>query len=369
MSRYLVVANRTAGSPELRDAVSRMAQAEPGSEFTLLVPATPPSYWRPWDESEAVARAQAAADSAAAAMRVAGALIWRVAVGGREPLAAVDDELRDGPPYDAIILCTYPAGTSRWLRLDLPAQLRKRTGKEVRHVVAQPHAGVAPAPALAAPAALDAPAPPAEASEAAEGAAGERPVHPRPYVREDDIASLPMSLMVPAELPERERAILAQMWDGDAVGVFATVRDWPQLLNAYVAMLQAIWQMPGLAPDVRELVVLRTVQLRGSASLWAEHREIAEALGIGEDRIARVDRWQSSYQGEFDETQRAVLGYVEALCAGPGKARKARDLLREYLPEQEVLLVTLLVGFYWMSAGIAALTEVPEPPPAVSAHL
>jgi hypothetical protein len=51
-------------------------------------------------------------------------------------LQAVDDELGDGPDFAAIILSTFPAGISRWLRGDLLGRLRRRSGIPVVHVVA-----------------------------------------------------------------------------------------------------------------------------------------------------------------------------------------------------------------------------------------
>lgn len=51
---------------------------------------------------------------------------------------AIDDELREHPGYDAIIISTLPAGLSRWLKMDLPHQAEKRFGLPVVHLVAKP---------------------------------------------------------------------------------------------------------------------------------------------------------------------------------------------------------------------------------------
>ena len=42
MARYLIIANQTAGTHEVRAEVRALARREPEAEFTLLVPATPP---------------------------------------------------------------------------------------------------------------------------------------------------------------------------------------------------------------------------------------------------------------------------------------------------------------------------------------
>ena len=64
MARYLIVAHLTAGSPELRRHVATVRKTDPTAEFTLLLPATPASYWRAWDELEAHANAERRADAA-----------------------------------------------------------------------------------------------------------------------------------------------------------------------------------------------------------------------------------------------------------------------------------------------------------------
>jgi hypothetical protein len=57
-------------------------------------------------------------------------------VGSHAPLEAVADELSMQPDYAGIVVSTFPPGLSRWLRVDLPNQLRRRFRLPVEHVVA-----------------------------------------------------------------------------------------------------------------------------------------------------------------------------------------------------------------------------------------
>ena len=104
----LVVANRTADSPELIAALRHRAARSP-ARFTLLVPAVPRGL--AW-----------AADMKA---------------GDPDPVAAVGDALRSHE-YDEVIVSTLPRGISRWLRLSLPHRLRRMTDVPVLHVTAHP---------------------------------------------------------------------------------------------------------------------------------------------------------------------------------------------------------------------------------------
>jgi len=138
MARYLVVAHQTAGSPELLERVRQVAAEDPEAEFTLLVPATPPSHLHTWEEGEARQLALRRGTQAAERLRAAGAKVEAVRVGSHRPLDAVSDELYAHGGYQAIVVSTFPPGLSRWLGGDLPNQLRRRTRLPVHHVIAAP---------------------------------------------------------------------------------------------------------------------------------------------------------------------------------------------------------------------------------------
>jgi hypothetical protein len=137
----LVVANRTAESPELLDALRARSVRGP-CEFTLVVPATPHGLAWAADthsgESEAEGHRQAFVDE----LRGEGLDVREAKVGDPDPLAAVCDECHFGE-YDELIVSTLPLRASKWLRLDLPSKARAATGLPVQHVVASEAKAVA----------------------------------------------------------------------------------------------------------------------------------------------------------------------------------------------------------------------------------
>jgi hypothetical protein len=136
MARHLIVAHQTAGSPELVDRVLELAERDPKAEFVLLVPATPTGHLLHWEEGEARQLAALRAREASEALRTAGVEVVAARVGSHSPLEAVADELSMQPDYAGIVVSTFPPGLSRWLRVDLPNQLRRRFRLPVEHVVA-----------------------------------------------------------------------------------------------------------------------------------------------------------------------------------------------------------------------------------------
>jgi len=135
MTRYLILAHQTATSRELADTLRELARGDREASFTLLVPAAPLHYFETWDETRTRTFAEEQADLAREMAKRDGVELTTV-IGSRYPMDALADELRDGPGYDELVICTLPQGVSRWLKLDLPHQAGRRFGVPVTHVVA-----------------------------------------------------------------------------------------------------------------------------------------------------------------------------------------------------------------------------------------
>jgi hypothetical protein len=130
-AHVLVVANRTADSDELRDALCERA-GRGSARFTLVVPATPPG---PGDAAGGREVARGQLERALERLRDAG-LEAEGAVGDCDPVAAIAD-VWDPAEFDDIVVSTLPTGTSRWLAADLPRRIARLTGATVAHVVAR----------------------------------------------------------------------------------------------------------------------------------------------------------------------------------------------------------------------------------------
>ena len=136
--RVLVVANKTAATPALLDAVRERAARGPCT-FTLLVPRS----WQGIRRLTSTEDTQTDANESEAVLELAIPLLEDAAgakveglTGDADPLAAIEDAVnRHG--FDEIILSTLPARVSRWLKLDLPSKVQV-LGLPVTHVEAAP---------------------------------------------------------------------------------------------------------------------------------------------------------------------------------------------------------------------------------------
>lgn len=136
MTRFLILAHQTATSRELAKKVHAIARDEPESHFTLLVPAVPLHYWGTRDETRVRAYAEEQGRLGCEMLQAEGARHVSNVVGAPAPMDALADELRDGPGYDELIICTLAPGLSKWLKLDLPHQAARRFNLPMTHVIA-----------------------------------------------------------------------------------------------------------------------------------------------------------------------------------------------------------------------------------------
>ena len=132
-AKVLVVANRTAESPELLDALRRRADDSP-CEFTLLVPSTPHGLAWAADMSSGGDEAEGHRQAFVDELREEGLDVREAKVGDPDPLAAIQDECNFAE-YDELIVSTLPLKVSKWLRIDLPHKAGHATGLPVTHVV------------------------------------------------------------------------------------------------------------------------------------------------------------------------------------------------------------------------------------------
>jgi hypothetical protein len=137
-ANVLVVANLTAGSQHLLDALKARAERSP-IRITLVMPAQGPGL----GGKEAV---RERLEEALAGMRAAG-LEADGAIGDADPMEAVA-ECFDPAKHDEAIVCTLPGRSSKWLQYDFPHRVARFTGVPVTHVVAD---DLRPAPAAGPP--------------------------------------------------------------------------------------------------------------------------------------------------------------------------------------------------------------------------
>ena len=135
MKTVLIVANETLGGRSLIEAI-RKRSAEGDVRFVLVVPQNRPRAGLVVYDDSVFDAAQTRVDLALEAARAEG--IRAIGeVGDEDPYSATIDAIHTYRPAE-IIISTYPATRSGWLRRDLIDRVRDSTGLPVEHVVADP---------------------------------------------------------------------------------------------------------------------------------------------------------------------------------------------------------------------------------------
>ncbi len=127
-ANVLVVANRTAASPDLIACLRERAERSP-ARFQMLIP--------PISRGEqGRAEARRNLDAALAALADAGLDASGEVAQDSDPVIAVL-EAYDPRVHDELVVSTLPASASHWLRIDGPARIARSTGALVQHVEAR----------------------------------------------------------------------------------------------------------------------------------------------------------------------------------------------------------------------------------------
>lgn len=135
-SRVLIVANRTAVTPTLLEAVRARAR-QGAARFHLVVPVTAHDFTASSTPTAAgVAEAREKLDVALPWLSAATEEAVTGAIGDANPVAAIQDAMQL-ERIDEIIISTLGRRVSRWMRLDVVTKARN-LGVPVTHV--EPHA-------------------------------------------------------------------------------------------------------------------------------------------------------------------------------------------------------------------------------------
>jgi hypothetical protein len=134
MARILVVANKTAESPELLEAMKAKGTDH---HYVLVVPASGGVLEKAADPDAAREHTEPHLEAALEKMRGEGFDVEGT-IGDSDPIAAVQDAANFSK-FDEVIISTLPQRASKWLKLDLPSKAQRATGLPVTHVETKQH--------------------------------------------------------------------------------------------------------------------------------------------------------------------------------------------------------------------------------------
>jgi alkylhydroperoxidase family enzyme len=127
----------------------------------------------------------------------------------------------------------------------------------------------------------------------------------------------------------------------------------PKLAKARLDMAYALRYDVITPALLREMAILRTGQILNSAYELDQHIPLAKACGMTDAQIAALPDWRTS--SLFDEKQRALLGYTDAVALHGGEVDDATyAAFAKYFSPQEIVELTITIITYY---GTGQLTK------------
>ncbi|MCS5580312.1 MAG: carboxymuconolactone decarboxylase family protein [Gammaproteobacteria bacterium] len=109
---------------------------------------------------------------------------------------------------------------------------------------------------------------------------------------------------------------------------------------------KSVSQLDGVT---RELGIMRAGYTQGSQFVFSQHCKAARRFGISDEKIAAIPYWEVS--PIFDEKERAVLAWTDALILQGGRAPdELFEALHSHLSDEDILELTYHVMGYNLHA-------------------
>jgi alkylhydroperoxidase family enzyme len=143
---------------------------------------------------------------------------------------------------------------------------------------------------------------------------------------------------------------------GRIINLWKVMGHCPYIGLNFQRLGNSILKGEGLPPKLRELAILRVGSLAQSEYEFKQHTAIALQCGVGQKQIDEIVDWAASEQ--FDERERAVLAYTDAVARDIRVRDETFARLRTFLNEEETIELTAVIGYYGMACRILVALEV-----------
>jgi alkylhydroperoxidase family enzyme len=171
-----------------------------------------------------------------------------------------------------------------------------------------------------------------------------------------------VSYVATAEAEGDAREVFTKMEERgqNIINLHRALGNVPGSLRSFLRLGNSLLFRGKLPHGLRELAIMRLAQTRGADYEWAHHAPLALQAGLSQQQIDELKGWQESQA--YDERERAVLGYVDAVLAGEGVPDAVFEAVRSHLSESETVELTLVCGYWGMVASMLVALAVDVEP-------
>jgi uncharacterized peroxidase-related enzyme len=132
---------------------------------------------------------------------------------------------------------------------------------------------------------------------------------------------------------------------GNVPYFFRTLAHRPEIFRTATAHMQAVLNTGTLPTRLKELVVVRTSQINGTAYCLASHTAISLRLGTTPEQIEALKNWRESTL--FSEAEKEALRLAEAMTTDSLRySDEEMARLRRFYSEGEVVELMAAIGLF-----------------------
>jgi alkylhydroperoxidase family enzyme len=148
---------------------------------------------------------------------------------------------------------------------------------------------------------------------------------------------------------------------GGLLNIFRALGHSPEALRRFMKFGSYFLDEGKLDPKLRELAILRVGMDCRAPYEFSQHISIGRRAGLSDAQIRAVG---NAHVGVFAPNEMAVLAYAGELTTASRVSDATYDAVAQFLNAEEVVELTLVIGYYNMVSRALNALEVDIDPPA-----
>ncbi len=165
---------------------------------------------------------------------------------------------------------------------------------------------------------------------------------------------------IPPVAPEDLSPEMAEIYRSHPSGklnIFRLHCHAPTCFPAYSQLAQAIFATLDVPPLERELVVLVVAVLQDCEYEWAQHAQIATAMGIPQQQIDAISKSEFT-SAVFNEREQALFEFTQQTVKNVRVEDAAYAAVAAFYSHRQIIELLYTIGSYMMLARIMEVAQI-----------
>jgi 4-carboxymuconolactone decarboxylase len=160
------------------------------------------------------------------------------------------------------------------------------------------------------------------------------------------------------QAPPEIKELFQQIEDNGAriINLYKVLANSPHVARNAIRLGNSLIGKTTLSPKLRELTIMRIAKLCDCEYEWVQHTPVALQSGVNRAQLDAIGSWKES--NNFDEEERVILQYVDEVAQNVKVADATFEALNKYLIDQNIVELTLAIGWWGMLARLFVALEV-----------